>query len=326
MTDLKNIRVSLARSNFDVTVKKLDGKLTVTDPITVKNQINELRGLTDIPDVRAVNLANGATLIYNSNTQIYEIRPLEKLTNLTISDTAFLNKISANGSLGLEGTVLSSNGSYVYWSPVGAIGTITEVIAGTGLDGGGDGGTVTLSVNTNFIATLAANSALYANVANYANFLNGKAEDALDANTALFANVASFLNGKQESQLNVATALFANIANVSYFLNGKVESGLNANSALFANVANYANFLNGKSETSLDANTALYANVANFLNGKVESDLNANSAVFLGGKVESDLNANSALFANVANYANFLNGKAESALDANTALYANVAN
>jgi hypothetical protein len=232
--------LTVGKSNFNIIVKKLDGKLTVTDPITVKNQISELRSLTDIPNVNAVNLVDGATIIYNSNTQIYEVRPLESLTNLTVSNTIIVNKLSSNGSLGAAGTFLASNGSYTYWSSVGAgTGTITGVVAGTGLTGGGNTATVSLSVNANYIATLTANAALFANVAN---FLNGKAEGALNANTALFANVAQFaltLGGVTANALSVNSAQFAVTsqsaltANNSTFAYGKQEAQLNVNSAIY---------------------------------------------------------------------------------------------
>ena len=117
-------------------------------------------------------------------------------------------------------------------------------------------------------SALNTNSALYANYATYAGIANaalysygGKAEEALNANSATYstnaqfaytANVANYLNGKAESALDANTALYANVAN---YLNGKAESALAANSALYANVAN---FLNGKAESALDANTAQY--------------------------------------------------------------------
>ena len=319
MADLKDIRVTLSRSNFDVTVKKLDGKLTVTDPITVRNQIQELRSLTDIPNVNAVSLVDGAMIIYNANTLIYEVRPLTSLTNLTVSNTIFVNKLSSNGTIGAAGTFLASNGSYTYWSTVGAgVGTITEVIAGTGLTGGGANGSISLSVNANYIATLTANAALFANVAN---FLNGKAESALDANTAqyaqyansaLYANVANFLNGKAENALNANTAQYANVAN---FLNGKIESAINANSALYADVALNALTLGGVSSNSLSVNSAYYATIS-------ANSATSNNSLFAYGKQEIQINANSALF--LAGGSNFSSPGPIGSTTPNTAVFTTV--
>ena len=256
--------LTLSKSNFNITVKKLDGKLSVTDPITVRNQIYEFRSLADIPNVNTVSLVDGSMIIYNANSQLYEIRPLERLTNLTVSNTLFASRISANGSVGANGRVLTSNGSYVYWSSLGS-GTINGVVAGDGLEGGGSTGVVTLSVNTNYIATLAANSALYANVAN---FLNGKAEDALDANTALYANVAQYaltLGGVTAGDLSVNSAYYATIAsstltsNNATYAYGKQESQINANSALF--LVGGSNFSSPGPIGSVSPNTAVFTTV-----------------------------------------------------------------
>jgi len=203
-------------------------------------------------------------------------------------------------------------------------------------------------------SSLNANSALYANQANYANIANtalyaynGKAETALNANSATYstnaqfaytANVAKYLNGKAESALAANSSLYANyatyagIANTAlYAYNGKAETSLNANSATyatnaqFAYTANVANYLNGKAESALAANSALYANYATYAGI-------ANAALYsYGGKSETSLNANSATyatnaqFAYTANSANYLNGVAPSALSTNSALYANYA-
>jgi len=191
--------------------------------------------------------------------------------------------------------------------------------------------TITVS-NTVSIGGATVNSSFFSGTANNAFYaFGGKSEESLNANSALYANEANYAivanSSLYSNQANYA--IFANSA--LYAFGGKVEESLNANSAVyatnaeFAYTANVANFLNGKAESALDANTALYANYATYAGI-------ANAALYsYGGKAEEALNANSATyavnaeFAYTANVANFLNGKAEQALDANTALYANYA-
>lgn len=52
--------------------------------------------------------------------------------------------LQANGGVGTAGQVLHSNGSSVYWA--NTVADLTEVVAGDGLTGGGDSGSVTLNV------------------------------------------------------------------------------------------------------------------------------------------------------------------------------------
>jgi hypothetical protein len=107
-------------NKFVVKVNQTNGRLVVTDPLTVKNQINDAPSV--IAALRDVNTAlkeDGATLVYNSNTEFYEVKLLTKLGNvasLTVTNTFIVNKLSANGSLGSPGMFLTSNGTSVYWS------------------------------------------------------------------------------------------------------------------------------------------------------------------------------------------------------------------
>ena len=50
--------------------------LSTAKPVTLKNQINEIRSIEDFGDVDEINVVSGATLIYNSETDKYEVRPL----------------------------------------------------------------------------------------------------------------------------------------------------------------------------------------------------------------------------------------------------------
>ena len=203
---------------------------------------------------------------------------------------------------------------------------------------------VKTTVNSSFF-TGTSNSSVYSNLATYAVYaFGGKAEDAVNANSAVYAvnaqfaytaNVANYLNGVAADALNTNSALYANyatyagIANAAlYSYGGKAEDALNANSATyavnaeFAYTANVANYLNGVAAEALNTNSSLYANYATYAGI-------ANAALYsYGGKAEEALNANSSVyavnaeFAYTANVARFLDGIAANALHTNSATYA----
>jgi hypothetical protein len=51
--------------------------LSSAKPVTLKNQIKEIRSIEDFGDVEEVNVVTGATLVYNSVSDKYEVRPFE---------------------------------------------------------------------------------------------------------------------------------------------------------------------------------------------------------------------------------------------------------
>jgi hypothetical protein len=54
-----------------------NGRLSSAAPITLKNQIQEIRSIEDIADVVETDVTDGATLVYNSETDKYEVRQLQ---------------------------------------------------------------------------------------------------------------------------------------------------------------------------------------------------------------------------------------------------------
>jgi hypothetical protein len=65
-----------------VKVKPVDGALRQTSsyvPVTLKNitNIGELKNLEDLEDVTVVNKINNSTLVFNSETNKYEIKLLD---------------------------------------------------------------------------------------------------------------------------------------------------------------------------------------------------------------------------------------------------------
>jgi hypothetical protein len=198
--------VFISKSDFTVTVRKKGGRITSTAPMTVKNQIREIRGIDSFDNVDTTQKQDGATFIYNATTGKYEVKlynddPLLNVQNLYVST------LWANNSRGSNGQVLFTNGNTIYWAN-----GVTKVTAGTGLSGGGQGEEVILSVNTAYIATITSNNATFA---------YGKREGDLSVNFATFAGTANF-------------AYDANSAN---FVGGKGENALNVNSAVYAEYA-----------------------------------------------------------------------------------------
>jgi hypothetical protein len=65
-------------SNSIIAVTKTDGRLTSTSPaVTIKNQVSEIRSIEDLGDVIETNVVNGATLVYNSALDKYEVKPID---------------------------------------------------------------------------------------------------------------------------------------------------------------------------------------------------------------------------------------------------------
>ncbi len=54
-----------------------NGRLSSAAPITLKNQIQEIRSIEDIFDVSEVDVSAGATLVYNPENDKYEVRKLQ---------------------------------------------------------------------------------------------------------------------------------------------------------------------------------------------------------------------------------------------------------
>lgn len=234
--------VMIQKSEFTINVSKRGGKILAVDPITVKNQIQEIKSIDDLPGVNKSGRVDGATFVYNANTNEYDVKQISVLSNLDVSNIT-LHKVWANGSSGAEDQVLASNGTQVWWQNA-----VTTVYAGNGLSGGGKGAAnVVLSLDTAYVAN---------NVTAYN---------------------ATRLNNKQENQLSVGFATLAVNSNFSYtsnnafYLNGKTENTLQVQFAVlainanFAYTANVANFFGGQP-------ASYYTNASNMSTGTLPNE------------------------------------------------------
>lgn len=64
-------------TNYKVQVSSMDGRIQTTAPLSLRNVVRDqafLKRIEDIENVLAVNKIDGATLVYNSENQKYEIK------------------------------------------------------------------------------------------------------------------------------------------------------------------------------------------------------------------------------------------------------------
>lgn len=103
------------KSDFSIKVTKTGGRITNIEPITVRNQIREIRTIDDIPTVNNALKVDGATIIWNANTGQYDIK-LYNEDNLLSVENLYVQRVYANNILGNPGEVLTTNGNTTYWA------------------------------------------------------------------------------------------------------------------------------------------------------------------------------------------------------------------
>jgi hypothetical protein len=65
-------------NNITARVNTTNGIITPVPPIVIRNQIQEqiFNSIEDLPDVAEVSVTDGATLVYNANNDLYEVKQL----------------------------------------------------------------------------------------------------------------------------------------------------------------------------------------------------------------------------------------------------------
>ena len=191
--------VFISKSDFTITVQKTGGRITSTAPMTVKNQIRELRSIEDFEDVNTAQKQDGATFIYNAATGKYDIKlynddPLLNVQNL------YVTTLWANNSRGTNGQVLLTNGNTAFWANSASI-TVNNAIFAYGKR------EENLSVN---FATYSG-TANFAVTANSATFVGGKGEGSLNVNSATYA---TFALGVQLANTSVVPGTYGNSSSI----------------------------------------------------------------------------------------------------------------
>jgi hypothetical protein len=71
-----NGRLSASRTQITATINKTDGRLSSVAPVTLRNQQLEITEVDDLDNVVVSELSDNATLVYNANTNLFEIKQL----------------------------------------------------------------------------------------------------------------------------------------------------------------------------------------------------------------------------------------------------------
>ena len=249
----------------------------------------------------------------------------------------------ANGTLGANGLVLTSNGSSLYWGSVSASGggftgnTVSAnstIIRNQSYAVNAAAGWVTMTLPSTvttgdifIVHTYGGNTRILNNSINIMDIGTGNDLVLENGETVWLQAVNAtavdvlFTYPAGGAPAIVANSTFATTANNALFVYGKQESQLSvatSANAVFATTANNALRFNGKQEAQLSVANAVFADTSNNalrFNGKQEAQLSVANAVFAS-------TANNSLFSNSAS---FVYGKQEAQLSVANAVFATTA-
>ena len=204
--------------------------------------------------------------------------------------------LTANGTAGTAGQVLTSNGTATYWSTVTAtVSTSAQYTwsnlhtfqANVSFTGNGIG--ITTNTGAIYLGGLADNNwKIGRNTGSTTKWrYTNNSIDIITANSNLEGMSIGLINGNSYFETGYLGTFIA--SNVTI---GNTTVNVTINSTSFTGTASNASLLNNKTEGNLNVNNATTAY------GKTEGNLNVNNATTAYSKAESALNVNSALTAN----------------------------
>lgn len=224
--------------------------LTIVNNTTVSNTLT-VSGNSSF----AANVSFTANVSFGANVSISQrlsvTNSVSFSNTLAVTGTVTLRAISANGSLGSAGQVLTSNGSGTYWSTTGGV---SSVDSGNGLTGGPitSSGTISILANNGIVANTSglfvrANTGLFTNTSglfvNASSIATGTLAVARGGTGATTLPSGSILKGNGTAAVSNASAAdivaaigTTNVANSSFALLS--NNATNATLAATANVAN----------------------------------------------------------------------------------------
>jgi hypothetical protein len=235
----------------------------------------------------STNTAYGQRAVWsifaNSITSAFSLSvPTTFNGNVTLGGVA----VSANGSTGSAGQVLTTNGSSTYWSTVsgGGGGTVTSVATGNGMTGGTitTTGTVSVLANTGIVANT---TGLFVNATYITSLSANLASPAVLGSTT--ANGASLTYANVSGQVNTATLFATTSANVGANVQLTTSTLLIGNSTINSN--HTSSLLQVANSTTIANVTA--AGIQAYTNSTVNSTVTASLVRVSNSTATSNLTA-----------------------------------
>jgi hypothetical protein len=290
---MANVHVKISSTN-STRVKVGEGQT----PIVLTNQSQNIKRLTDIPDVEPVNVVEGSTLVYNESLGVYEVRVSNTTLGGTNTSIQFNDEGSLSGTNALSFNKISNTitiGNSTVYST-----TNSTFFSGTANNANSLSGVSLTTINSDIAANAAAayaNAVSFANSAALSYSANAYSNAVIYANSAAssyaanaYANAIAY-SGNAALAYSNAIAIASNADNI---ISGTVGSARLpvANSSVFGAVK----IIDSVSNTSVSD----YAASANSVKVAYDTAINANTRAASAQTAATSAYTNAVAFATSA--------------------------
>jgi hypothetical protein len=217
-----NVNSALTSNNSTYAFGKSEGDLNVNSALTSNNSTYAFGKSESALNVNNAVTANDASYLGGTAASGYaKLAGNQIFTgNNTFNARLIVNgAFVANGSTGVAGQILTSNGSSIYWTDQ----TTVSNVAANSLTSNAVTINDTISIGNSSVnvfansttlkisdtgSSVSLNSSAFSGTANNATYAFGKSESGLNVNSALTSNNSTYAFGKSEGGLNVNSAVY----------------------------------------------------------------------------------------------------------------------
>jgi hypothetical protein len=331
--------------------------------INLKNQSQNIKSITDIPDVDAIEVVNNALIIYNAATERYEVRLQDSSSATAAGANGYVQYNENDSHAASDGLIFTASSNTL---TVGSASINSTNFTGTSNNALYLGGTVAASFQLNStlsanVAALAANAATYltgngtifvgnttanvwanSTIITVANSSTSSNQTPAGFDVGIVVANASMVAVGSNSYINSSTHFSGNSTSNTYITssglyiaNSTSNTKIQVPSAAEYSATNYFLHANGTwvqvtggggSGTPGGSNTYIQYNDSGSFNGTAgfTYDETTNNVTIANTLSIGGTTVNSTIYAGTSNNANYLGGTAAASYQLNSTLSANV--